>query len=69
LSRRKGAKLREKAQGRTKQAFGQMIGDDELVREGKKQEKRAERQSERKNDDSKSRFKSPPRGTSSRAGF
>ena len=26
----------------TKQAFGQMIGDDELVREGKEQEKHAE---------------------------
>jgi len=28
-------RLREKAQGRTKQAVGQMVGDDQLVLEGK----------------------------------
>lgn len=39
-------KLREKAQGRTKQIVGQMIGDDELVHEGKEQELKAEKQEE-----------------------
>jgi uncharacterized protein YjbJ (UPF0337 family) len=38
------SKFREKAQGRTKQLVGQMTGDDELVREGKQQEERAENQ-------------------------
>jgi len=37
-------KLREKAQGRTKQIVGQMIGDDQLVHEGKEQELQAEEQ-------------------------
>jgi uncharacterized protein YjbJ (UPF0337 family) len=35
-------KLQQKAQGRTKQAVGQMIGDDKLVTEGKEEERRAE---------------------------
>jgi uncharacterized protein YjbJ (UPF0337 family) len=35
-------KLQEKAQGHTKQAVGQMIGDDQLVREGKDQVRKAE---------------------------
>ncbi len=39
-------KLREKAQGRTKQIVGQMIGDDELVHEGKEQELDAEKEAE-----------------------
>jgi uncharacterized protein YjbJ (UPF0337 family) len=42
------SKLREKAQGRTKQAVGQMIGDEELVREGKAQEPNADREGEPK---------------------
>jgi predicted DNA-binding protein with PD1-like motif/uncharacterized protein YjbJ (UPF0337 family) len=37
-------RLREKAQGRTKQAVGQIIGDDKLVLEGKEQERLAEEQ-------------------------
>jgi uncharacterized protein YjbJ (UPF0337 family) len=36
------ARLQEKARGRTKQAVGQMIGDDKLVLEGKEEERRAE---------------------------
>jgi uncharacterized protein YjbJ (UPF0337 family) len=36
--------FREKAQGRTKQMVGQMIGDDQLVEEGQKQERKAEQQ-------------------------
>jgi uncharacterized protein YjbJ (UPF0337 family) len=35
-------RLREKAQARTKQVVGQMIGDDKLVEEGKEEERRAE---------------------------
>jgi uncharacterized protein YcnI len=35
-------RLQEKAQGHTKQTVGQMIGDDELVREGKDQVRKAE---------------------------
>lgn len=35
-------RLREKAQGHTKQAVGQMLGDDELVREGRDQVRKAE---------------------------
>jgi uncharacterized protein YjbJ (UPF0337 family) len=37
-------KLREKAQGRTKQVVGQMIGDEQLVQEGKQQERQAEKE-------------------------
>jgi uncharacterized protein len=37
-------RLREKAQGRTKQAVGQIIGDDKLVLESKEQERLAEEQ-------------------------
>jgi len=37
-------RLREKAQGRTKQAVGQIVGDDKLVLEGKEQERFAEKQ-------------------------
>ncbi len=36
--------LREKAQGRTKQVVGQMIGDEQLVQEGKQQERQAEKE-------------------------
>jgi hypothetical protein len=34
--------FREKAQARTKQMVGQMIGDEQLVEEGKEQERKAE---------------------------
>jgi len=34
-------KLQKKAQARTKQIVGQMIGDDQLVMEGKEEERRA----------------------------
>ena len=36
------SKFHEKVEGRTKQFVGQMIGDDQLVREGKTQERKAE---------------------------
>lgn len=39
-------KLKEKAQGQVKQAVGQMVGDDQLVLEGKKQQRNAERASD-----------------------
>lgn len=39
-------RLQEKAQGRTKQVVGQMIGDDKLVVEGKAEERRAEKAEE-----------------------
>ena len=39
-------KFREKAEGRTMQIVGQMIGDDQLVQEGKEQELQAEEQEE-----------------------
>ena len=45
------SKLREKAQGLTKQTVGQMIGDDELVREGKEQQRTAETGDRPKDDD------------------
>jgi uncharacterized protein YjbJ (UPF0337 family) len=35
-------RLREKAQGHTKQTVGQMIGDEQLVLEGKDQVRKAE---------------------------
>jgi hypothetical protein len=35
-------KFREKAQAQVKQAVGQMVGDDQLVLEGKKQQRDAE---------------------------
>ena len=36
------SKFHEKVEGRTKQIVGQMIGDHQLVREGKTQERKAE---------------------------
>lgn len=36
-------RLQEKAQGRTKQVVGQIIGDDKMVLEGKEEERRAEK--------------------------
>lgn len=35
-------KLQEKAKGQAKQALGQIVGNDKLVLEGKKQERRAD---------------------------
>jgi uncharacterized protein YjbJ (UPF0337 family) len=40
-------RLQEKAQGRTKQIVGQMIGDDKLVLEGKAEERSAEEAEEK----------------------
>jgi uncharacterized protein YjbJ (UPF0337 family) len=37
-------RLQDKAQGATKQAVGQMVGDEKLVREGKDQVRKAERE-------------------------
>ena len=37
-------RFQEKAQGHTKQTVGQMIGDDELVLEGKDQVRKADEQ-------------------------
>jgi len=44
--------MQKKAEGRTKQIVGQMIGDDKLVLEGKEQERRADDEdvSERRSD-------------------
>jgi len=39
-------KVREKAQGRTKQIVGQMVGDELLVEEGKQQERKADEDTE-----------------------
>jgi len=36
------SRIQEKAQGQTKQAVGQMVGDEKLVREGKDQVRKAE---------------------------
>jgi uncharacterized protein YjbJ (UPF0337 family) len=38
------SKFYEKAQALTKQIIGQMAGDDEIVREGKEQQQKAERE-------------------------
>jgi hypothetical protein len=35
-------KFREKAQAKTKQIVGEMVGDSQLVQEGKEQERNAE---------------------------
>jgi uncharacterized protein YjbJ (UPF0337 family) len=43
-------RLQEKAQGHTKQAIGQMVGDDELVLEGKQQVRKVEEAAERAKD-------------------
>ncbi len=45
------SKFREKAQARTKQLVGQMVGDDQLVQEGKEQERQAEPKAEPSGDD------------------
>ena len=36
-------KLQEKAEGHTKQAVGQIVGDDKMVQEGKEQVRKAEK--------------------------
>jgi uncharacterized protein YjbJ (UPF0337 family) len=36
------SKFREKAQGTTKQIVGEMIGDNQLIQEGKDQKQKAE---------------------------
>jgi uncharacterized protein YjbJ (UPF0337 family) len=43
-------RLHDKAQGRTKQIVGQMIGDDKLVLEGKEDERKAEKAEEKAGD-------------------
>ncbi|WJR80465.1 hypothetical protein [Bradyrhizobium sp. NP1] len=45
------SKFREKAQGRTKQVVGEMIGDRELVDEGREQERKAEKEAQRDHQD------------------
>ena len=45
-------KLREKAQARTMQIVGQMIGDNQLVEEGKQQEEQAEKETKSSNEHS-----------------
>lgn len=44
------SKFREKAQGRTMQMVGEMIGDEQLVQEGNEQERHAEQESRSQND-------------------
>jgi uncharacterized protein YjbJ (UPF0337 family) len=48
--------FREKAQGRTRQMVGEMIGDQQLVEEGKEQVQKAEQESRSSEDRSE-----PPR--------
>jgi uncharacterized protein YjbJ (UPF0337 family) len=42
--------FREKAQGRTKQMVGEMIGDQQLVEEGKEQQQKAEQEKQASDD-------------------
>jgi len=44
-------KLQDKAQGQTKQIVGQMTGDEELVREGKEQARKAGEKQKASKDD------------------
>ena len=46
-------RLQEKAQGHTKQAVGQIVGDDKLVEEGKQQVRKVEEAEEPAGDDRK----------------
>jgi hypothetical protein len=48
------ARLREKAQARTMQIVGQMIGDEKLVQEGKEEERKADEESSSSSDDGES---------------
>jgi uncharacterized protein YjbJ (UPF0337 family) len=43
-------KLREKAQGQTMQIVGEMIGDHQLVEEGKEQQRHAEQETKSPNE-------------------
>lgn len=43
-------KLRKKAEARTMQIVGEMIGDDQLVQEGKEQQREAEDESRSSNE-------------------
>ena len=45
------SRLQEKVQAFTKQAVGQMIGDDRLVDEGREQERHADEQPQQAHDD------------------
>jgi uncharacterized protein YjbJ (UPF0337 family) len=45
-------RFKEKAQGQVKQAVGQMVGDDQLVLEGKKQQHDAECSGRKSNESS-----------------
>jgi uncharacterized protein YjbJ (UPF0337 family) len=58
-------KIREKAQGRTKQIVGQMVGDELLVQEGKEQEREADEHDEGDEDrePSDDRHERPRRGS------
>jgi hypothetical protein len=46
-------KFREKAQARTMQIVGEMIGDEKLVQEGKEEERQAEQGSKSSSDHSR----------------
>lgn len=46
------SKFHEKAQAKTKQIVGQMVGDDRLVREGQEQEQKADEKPESSDDHS-----------------
>ena len=59
--------FREKAQGRTKQMVGQMIGDELLVEEGKDQEWKAEQPSESSDDRPKQTSPNPVKATTAGA--
>jgi uncharacterized protein YjbJ (UPF0337 family) len=58
-------KIREKAQGRTKQIVGQMVGDELLVQEGKEQEREADEhgQSDEHSEPSDEQRNHPARGS------
>jgi uncharacterized protein YjbJ (UPF0337 family) len=58
-------KIREKAQGRTKQIVGQMVGDELLVQEGKEQEREADEEGEggEHREPSDNRHERPTRGS------
>ena len=52
--------FREKAQARTKQMVGQMIGDELLVEEGKDQERKAEQEAKSSEESSSERDTGQP---------
>jgi uncharacterized protein YjbJ (UPF0337 family) len=53
-------KPQEKAKGRVKQAVGQIVGDDDLVLEGKKQVRQADRDPDKHQPKAKSRTGAAP---------